>query len=465
MYKRDTIAAIATCPNGGGVSILRLSGSKSIDVVKTVSLVSSNQCWHSHCILYGWIKDNEDQSFVDEVLILLMMAPRSYTAENVVEIHCHASIVLANEILRILVKQGVRLAKPGEFTMRAFLNGRIGLSQVESVLKVIHSKTIASAKLAANTLRRGGSERIRRLKHTLSLLLADLEFHIDFSDEFIDVDSIEDELRSTIQSSLLDIKDLISSYNKVSKLNEGTKVCIIGKPNVGKSSLLNAIAKRECSIVTNFPGTTRDIVSFETMLGNTLVRLYDTAGIRQSVDEIEKIGISKTELFVDECQIVFFVLDAIQGLSSEDSVIFNKLNLMNKNFVILINKIDKKVQRKIDEIYETLKCSNRRIIEVSAIKNIGLEKLNNCILDLSSKEDFDLPVHFSVNCKYLEILNNIYLILDELYTGSLNKSVTSYDFIAVELRRVLQGLNQITGDEVVENNVLDAIFSKFCVGK
>ena len=463
MYTRDTIAAITTCSRSGGVSILRVSGSRSIDIVKTVSLVSSNQCWHSHCILYGWIKDSEDQSFVDEVLILLMMAPRSYTAENVVEIQCHASIFLANEILRILIKEGARLAKPGEFTMRAFLNGRINLSQAESVLKVIHSKTIVSAKLAANNLRRGGSEKIRRLKHIFALLLADLEFYIDFADEFIDSHIVKEEIGSSIQTSLFYIKDLIDSYNKSNRLNEGTKVCIVGKPNVGKSSLLNSMAKCECSIVTNFPGTTRDIVSFETMLGNTLVRLYDTAGIRQSVDEIEKIGISKTELFVYECQIVLFVVDAIQGLSSEDFCILEKLNLMNKNFVILINKIDKKVERKVNEIYEVLKCSNLRIIEVSATEKIGLEKLNNCILDLFLKQEVDSLAHF--NCTYLEILNSIHLTLDKLYKDILNKSVMCYDFIAVELRRVIQGLNQIIGDEVVEDNVLDAIFSKFCVGK
>nr|UNJ15546.1 thiophen and furan oxidation protein [Cyanidiaceae sp.] len=465
MYTRDTIVAITTCSQSGGVSILRLSGSRSVDIVKATSLISANQSWQSHRILYGWIKNNEDQSLVDEVLILLMMAPRSYTAENVVEIQCHASILLVNEILRILIKKGARLAKPGEFTMRAFLNGRIDLPQAESVLKVIHSKTIASAKLAVNNLRKGGSEKIRRIKHVCALLLADLEFHIDFADEATNSHIIVDEMRSGIQASLLDIKELISSHSKVNKLNEGTKVCIIGKPNVGKSSLLNSMAKLECSIVTNLPGTTRDIISFETMFGNTLVRLYDTAGIRQSTDEIEKIGISKTELFVYECQIVLLVFDAVEGLSSEDFWILNKLNSMNKNLVILINKIDQKIERKVNEIYKVLKHNNRRIIEVSATKNIGLDHLNGCILDFCFEEEVDSHLHLNFDCRYLEILNNIHLTLDELCQDSLNKSVICYDLIAIELKRVIKGLNQIIGDEIVEDNVLDAIFSKFCVGK
>ena len=447
----DTIAAIATAQGVGAISIIRVSGDDAINIVEKLFSNKSFKNADSHTIHYGYILDGDER--VDEVLVTLMRAPRTFTMEHVVEINTHGGIATTNKVLELLLSNGCRLATPGEFTKRAFLNGRIDLVEAEGVMDLINAKTETASKMAINQVGGKASLLIRELRDNLALILANIEVNLNYPE----YDDIEDITVEKIKTSMSDLESRVNKIICESKngelLKNGIKTVIIGKPNVGKSSLLNNLIGEEKAIVTEIQGTTRDSVEATLIMDNLILNLIDTAGIRKTDDLVESIGVEKSLRFIDEADLVLFVLDYNSVISSDDKKIIEKLN--GKNYITIINKCD--LEKKIDD------DNLDNTVYVSAYENINIDGIKDKIKELFNLEQIETSdYNYLSSARSLAILNNISDSIKEVNAGIENGF--TLDMIEIDLKNIWNLLGEIIG-ESYEDELIDELFSRFCVGK
>ncbi|ADO83674.1 tRNA uridine-5-carboxymethylaminomethyl(34) synthesis GTPase MnmE [Ilyobacter polytropus] len=453
----DTIAAISTPRGEGGIGIVRMSGDDSIKILSKVFRAKSEkkvEDLKSHTINYGHIYDGE--VLLDEVMVSFLKGPKTYTREDIVEINCHGGYLITEKILELLLKKGARIAEQGEFTRRAFLNGRLDLTQAEAVMDIIHGKTDKSISLSLNQLRGDLKNQIGILKKMILDVAAHVNVVLDYPEEGID-DPLPDNLMDNLLEVLKSSDVLIASYDKGKMIKEGVKTAIVGKPNVGKSSLLNTILKEERAIVTHIAGTTRDIIEEVINLKGIPLILVDTAGIRTTDDVIENIGVKKSEDLIDKADLVLFVVDGSRELEEEDIKVHDQLNA--DKVIGILNKID--MERKLD-----LTPLNKvgKWIEISATENLGISNMEDEIYkyiisgqveDSSQKLIITNVRHKSALEKTKQAVENI---LETINMG------LPMDLMAVDLKEALDSLSEVTG-EISTEDLLDHVFSNFCVGK
>ncbi len=461
----DTIAAIGTRPGESAIGIVRLSGNKSIKIAEKIFRSDKKRKisnMETYSIAYGYIIERDD-SIIDQVILSLMKKPKSYTREDVVEINCHGGLIATEKVLELCLKNGARLAEPGEFTKRAFLNGRIDLTQAEAVIDLIRAKTEQSLRIAANNIRGDIKKRIEKLRKSILKILIELEASIDFIEEDLELVPYEG-LIKIIKCVYDEISTLIKDEKRGEILKNGIKVSIIGKPNVGKSSLLNMLSKKEKAIVTHIPGTTRDAVEEVLYICGIPVILIDTAGIRKSKNVIEKIGVEKSFYHIETSELVILVIDVSKPLENEDYEIIDKLN--GKKAIICLNKIDlgKKISKeKIRKIVGDKNILNNKILEISATKNIGIKNLENCLKEvILGEESFNLEDKIIVNSRHKAILQNVNFLIKNALKAMENK--LSEEFTSSDLKIAYDLLGEIIG-ETIKDDILNGVFSQFCIGK
>jgi len=456
----DTIAAISTPLGEGGIGIVRISGSEAAEISKKIFKARRGGWLNkgSHRLMYGHIVDGTGV-IVDEVLLSYMKEPHTYTREDVVEINCHGGIVPLRKVLELVLAQGARLAEPGEFSKRAFLNGRLDLAQAESVIDVIRSKTESSLKIAVSQLRGELSRKILELQDRLLGLLARVEANIDFPDEDLEI-ATGVEITITGENLLMETRELIRGAEAGRVYREGISTIIIGRPNVGKSSLLNAMLREDRAIVTDIPGTTRDVIEEVVNIKGIPLKIIDTAGIHETRDIIEKIGVEKTREMIGRADLVLLVLDAARGLAQEDLAIIE--NLGDKKSIFLINKVDVE-QKKINlsDVEELAK--GRTVLWISAEKGTGLAELEEKIYEMVMGGQLSGTDNVLVtNVRHKIALEKTALHLEDAIEGI--KRGVPIDVAAIDLRSAWEALGEITGSTVTED-LLDRIFKDFCIGK
>ena len=452
----DTIAAISTPRGEGGIGIIRISGDKSFEILERIfNTKNPNRDLGFYKFNYGFIHDNG--KIVDEVMAVRMKAPKTYTCEDVVEINCHGGHLISEKVLELVLKNGARHAEQGEFTKRAFMNGRIDLSQAEAVMDIIHGKTEKSISLSLEQLRGDLRDKIASFKKALLDVTAHVNVVLDYPEEGID-DPLPSNLRENLENVYAEADRLISSYDKGKKIKEGIKTVIAGKPNVGKSTLLNSLLKEERAIVTHIPGTTRDVIEEIINIKGIPLVLTDTAGIRKTEDIVENIGVEKSKKFIENADLVLLVLDASRDLETEDREVIEEIQNHNKKTIVLLNKID--LERKIE--LEEFNLEN--ILEISAKDNIGIEDMEERIYsyiveenveDSSEKLIITNIRHKTALEKTKDAIRNIFETID---------AGMPMDLISVDLKEALDSLSEITG-EISSEDILDHVFGNFCVGK
>ncbi|WP_027249193.1 tRNA uridine-5-carboxymethylaminomethyl(34) synthesis GTPase MnmE [Planktothrix agardhii] len=460
-----TIVAIATAivPQQGSVGIVRMSGSEAQSIAKQLFYSPGRQTWESHRILYGYIRHPQTQKTIDEALLLLMLSPRSYTREDVVEFHCHGGIIAVQQVLQLCIELGARLAQPGEFTLRAFLNGRLDLTQAESVAELVGSQSIAAAQTALAGLQGKLANPIRELRATCLDILAEIEARVDFEEDLPPLN--ESEIIAQIHQVLEQLSQFLATADTGELLRTGLKVAIVGRPNVGKSSLLNAWSRSDRAIVTDLPGTTRDVVESQLVVGGIPIQVLDTAGIRHSEDQVEKIGIERSHQAAQSADLVLFTLDAVVGLTEADLEIYQQVK--HRHFIVIINKIDRVKSEQLEElkqtIIHTLTIENIQIVSMSAGLNQGIPDLEIAILNSVYGENIQAAnLEFAINQRQAAALTRAKICLEEVET-TINDQLP-FDFWTIDLRGAIHALGEVTGEEVTES-VLDRIFSRFCIGK
>ena len=452
----DTICAISTAQGVGAIAIIRVSGEEAITNVNKIFKGKDLTTVPTHTIHYGHIID-ENNKEVEEVLVSVMRAPKTFTTEDVVEINTHGGIASTNKVLELLLSNGCRLAEPGEFTKRAFLNGRIDLLESEAIMDMINAKTNTQVELAMNQISGKVSNLINKLRDDMIQIISNINVNIDYP-EYDDVEIITNDV---LIPKITSLKEQIEKILKESKngriIKEGIKTSIIGKPNVGKSSLLNALLDEEKAIVTDIAGTTRDIVEGQISINGIILNMIDTAGIRDTNDVIESIGVEKSIKIMNESDLILFVINNNEPLDED----LNKLlkELENKTYIIIINKID--LESKID--INKLHVDKSRIINMSIKNNIGIEELKNKIIELfnlSQIENED-PTYLS-NARSIGILTNCLNSIKEVEKGL--KENQPIDMIELDIKNIWEELGRINGT-TYEEELLDEMFSRFCLGK
>jgi len=454
IHQAETIAAIATAivPQQGSVGIVRLSGINAIALARQIFHAPGNQLWESHRILYGHIQSPSSSQPIDEALLLLMQSPRSYTREDVVEFHCHGGIMAVQQVLQLCLQQGARLAQPGEFTLRAFLNGRLDLTQAEGVSDLVGAQSPQAAQTALMGIRGKLAGIIRQIRSRCLDVLAEVEARVDFEDDLPPLD--EDKVRSQLITLHQQISQILATAQQGELLRSGLKVAIIGQPNVGKSSLLNAWSRSDRAIVTNLPGTTRDVVESQLIVGGIPVQVLDTAGIRESADEVEKIGIARSQSAAQSADLVLLTIDATLGWGNAEQVLYERIN--NKPHILVVNKTDLR-----DAL--SLQLPAAAVVYTSAAKSQGIEDLEQAILKAVQTEDLAAAdTDIAINQRQAAAL-----VRAESAIAQVQATITAQlplDFWTIDLRIAIQALGEVTGEEITES-MLDEIFSRFCIGK
>lgn len=454
MLKDYTIANIITPLIECGVGIIRISGTKAFLIIDKIFKAYSSTYIkkESHKVYLGTLH-NENGDKLDEVLVLLMKGPNSFTGEDTVEIHCHGNPFILQEAMKVILKNGARKSEAGEFTRQAFLNGKLDLTQSEAILDTITANNQKALTLSLNQLEGSLKNKIGTLKDDLIGIIAYLEATIDFPDDEIEESYTNDVINSRIKKLLDEINKLLSSYNTGRIIKEGIMTVMIGRPNVGKSSLLNSLLNEDRAIITHLPGTTRDAIEEQINIGDLVLNIVDTAGFRETEDIIEKIGIKKTYEYIDIAQLIIFLVDATQGLTEEDKQMIDHLNMLEKNYIIVMNKVDLLEEVKIN--------ADRDIIYISAKNGTGLEELKDGIKKLFIKDEIE--DYCISNLRYYESLVKAKDALDQ-FQESLDSKIVPADLLAIDLKDAYIALAAITGDDFTED-LLDNIFSKFCIGK
>ncbi|MFM2251026.1 MAG: hypothetical protein RLZZ358_1953 [Bacteroidota bacterium] len=453
--REDTIIALATPQGVGAIAIIRISGKDAIRVCNEVFFGKNLEEQASHTIHLGTIRDGE--KIIDEVLVSLFKGPRSFTKENVVEISTHGSSYIVNQVLKLFVRKGIRLAKPGEFTQRAFLNGQFDLAQAEAVADLIHSDSESSHQAALNQMRGGFSSEIQELRNQLIHFASMIELELDFSEE--DVEFVSREvLRQLVERILRLVEELILSFDLGNVIKNGVPTVIAGKPNAGKSTLLNALLNEEKAIVSDIAGTTRDFIEDELSLGGVIFRFIDTAGLRETTDTIEAIGVSRTQEKMRTASLILYLFD----LSDTDLVeVHRDLNKLD-NLGVPYLKVGNKLDAAKDNIVNELQANYSDMLFISAGNKENLELLKARILELVNLDKFRTGNTVVTNVRHYDSLTKTRESLLEVL-GGLDQLVTN-DFLAMDIRRALHYLGEITG-EVTTDDLLANIFSKFCIGK
>ncbi len=452
----NTIAAIATpvMPDQGSIGIVRLSGNQAIAIAQQLFYAPGKQVWESHRILYGYIHHPLTKIKVDEALLLIMHSPRSFTREDVVEFHCHGGIIPVQQVLQLCLEQGAKLAQPGEFSLRAFLNGRIDLTQAESIAELVGAKSPQAAQIALAGLQGKLANPIRQLRGNCLDILAEVEARIDFADDLPPL--AEEEIYHRIQAVLIQVQEILATANRGELLRTGLKIAILGRPNVGKSSLLNSWSRCDRAIVTNLPGTTRDLIESQLVVGGIPIQVLDTAGIRETSDQVEKIGVARSRNAANTADLIILTVDAQAGWTEEDSTIYDQFK--HKPLILVINKTD---LAPADNVLYPQDLQN--VVSTIAAKNQGIEFLEAAILSLVETGNLTAAnLDFAINQRQAAVLTRAQIALQQVQNTITNQ--LPLDFWTIDLRSAIQALGEITGEELTES-VLDRIFSRFCIGK
>lgn len=455
----ETIAAISTATGNGGIGIIRMSGEKCFEVLEKIfkPVNKSQNKINGYTIKYGHIID-ENNKVIDEVLVSYFNAPKSYTMENMCEINSHGGYIVERKILEICLKNGAKLAEPGEFTKRAFLNGRIDLIQAESVIDLINSKSDKEAKASIGQLEGNLSKNINLIKSNLLDLMADVEASIDYPE--YDIEEVtNNKILNTIKDIKIKLEKLSNTFKNGKVLREGIKTAIIGKPNAGKSSLLNTILNEERAIVSEQKGTTRDTIEeFVTIEGITL-KLIDTAGIRETNDEIEKIGVKKSKKLIDDAELVIAIFDGTKELEEDDYLILDLIK--DKEAIILLNKVD--IKQNDLEKNEKIKKINKKVLKISAKTGENIEELYKSISEMYQLNNIEIDDgEIITNIRHKQQIDEAIKSINEV-ENTINNHMP-IDIIEIYLKQVLSDLGKITGDDISED-IINEIFSKFCLGK
>jgi tRNA modification GTPase len=451
---QDTIVALATSPGSqGAIAVIRVSGAEAIALVNTVFKGKDLSKQASHTIHFGTIREREE--IIDEVLVSLFVGPNSYTKENSVEISTHNSKYIIERVINLLIRKGARAAKPGEFTLRAFLNGGLDLSQAEAVADLIASNSAASHQVAMQQMRGGFSDQLKKLREDLVHFASLIELELDFAEEDVEFAN-RDQLKSLIQKIYAVIQKLISSFEQGNVLKNGVPVVIAGKPNVGKSTLLNSLLNEERAIVSDIAGTTRDTIEDEINIKGITFRFIDTAGIRETLDIIEAKGVERTREKMKQARLIIYLFDPTQDEIEAVQEQISDVKGLNIPFVTIINKSD----LLSDE--QRLKYKELNPIYISAKEQIGIEELKDELLNQVNLSNINTDDIMVTNIRHVEALQNTQTALEKVLYG-IDNPVTS-DFLAMDIRQALHHLGEITGT-VTTDDLLENIFSKFCIGK
>ena len=451
----DTICAISTSQGVGAISIVRVSGDEAIDIVNRIFKGKDLTKVSSHTINYGHIMDHDET--IDEVLVSVMKSPRTFTTEDIVEINTHGGIAPTNRVLELLLENGCRLAEPGEFTKRAFLNGRIDLLEAEAVMDMIDAKTETQRKMAANQIDGKTSQLINELRDDMVQIISNINVNIDYP-EYDDVDIITDDVLIPKITKLKEkIKRILKESENGKIIKEGIKTSIIGRPNVGKSSLLNALLQEDKAIVTNIAGTTRDIVEGQISINGILLNMIDTAGIRQTEDIIEALGVEKSLKVMDEADLILFMLNNNEELTDDIKELLERIK--DKKYLILINKND--LESKLDR--SSLSVDKNRIVELSITEDKGIDELKEKIQELFNLNELETkdPTYLS-NSRSISILKRCLQRVEDI-EESLNNNMP-IDMIELDIKNIWEELGTINGS-TYEEELLDEMFSRFCLGK
>lgn len=455
----DTIAAISTPPGEGAISIVRMSGEEAVSIAQKVFSGKDLTQAKSHTINYGHIVDPKTHEEIDEVMVSLMLAPKTFTREDVVEINCHGGIVATNRILQLLLVNGARLAEPGEFTKRAFLHGRIDLTQAESVMDLIRAKTDRSMKIALNQLDGNLSHLIDSLRKDILDVLAQVEVNIDYPE----YDDVEEMTTKLLKEKAIEIKQRIEQLLKTASqgkiMREGLATALVGRPNVGKSSLLNHLLHEDKAIVTDVAGTTRDVIEEYVNVSGVPLKLIDTAGIRETDDKVEKIGVERSKKAIEQSNLVLLVLNAAESLTKEDLELIRLTN--DKKRIIILNKTD--LEEKLDRKELAKISENAPVYATSILKNEGVEALEEAISKLffNGIENSQSTVMVT-NARHIALLEKAQNSLDSVLEGI--SSGMPVDLVQIDMTEAWNLLGEITG-ESYEDELLDQLFSQFCLGK
>ena len=454
----DTITAISTPVGEGAISIVRLSGEEAIAITNRLFQGKDLTKVDSHTLHYGKMMDPKTDTVLDEVIVSIMRAPKTFTCEDVVEINCHGGLVAVQRVLQLVLDEGVRLAEPGEFTKRAFLNGRIDLSQAEAVMDVIQSKTNEAMNVALGQLDGKLSQLIHKLRQELIETIAHVEVNIDYP-EYDDVEEMSHEMMEEKTSY---VKDEIEKLLQVAKqgkiLREGIKTAIVGRPNVGKSSLMNSLVQEEKAIVTDIPGTTRDVIEEYVNVRGIPLQLIDTAGIRETEDIVEKIGVERSHKILQEADLVLFMLNYNEALLEDDRKIFDMLQDMN--YIVIVNKTDLEQRLNMEEIQQLAKG---QVLTTSLVHDEGVDQLEKALSDIFFQGNIMVENNMVVsNARHIQLLNQAQKTLEDARDAL--QMHLPLDMVQIDVTRTWELLGEIVGDTASES-LIDQLFSQFCLGK
>ncbi|WP_299412993.1 tRNA uridine-5-carboxymethylaminomethyl(34) synthesis GTPase MnmE [Acaryochloris sp. IP29b_bin.148] len=454
--KQTTIAAIATAivPQQGSIGIVRLSGVDAVSIAKQLFQAPGNQQWESHRVLYGYIQQPSTQQVIDEALLLLMLAPRSYTREDVVEFHCHGGIIAVQQVLEACLQAGAELAQPGEFTLRAFLNGRVDLTQAEGVADLVGARSPQAAQAALAGVQGKLASPIRELRQRCLDTLAEVEARVDFEDDLPPLD--EAGVQAELQEIHKTLQAILATADQGELLRNGLKVAIIGRPNVGKSSLLNAWCRCDRAIVTDLPGTTRDVVESQLVVGGIPIQVLDTAGIRETEDQVEQIGVTRSHQAAQSADLVLLTIDASAGWTSDDQQLYQAFQ--DLPMILIINKVDLVPKEQV--IYP---AAISQVVSTIAAQNQGISSLETAILETVQSQSLQAAnLDWAINQRQAAALQKAQAALTHVQDAIADQ--LPLDFWTIDLRGAIQALGEITGEDITES-VLDRIFSRFCIGK
>lgn len=455
----DTIAAIGTALSNSGISIIRISGKDSLNIIRKI-FVSNSKIMPNN-IIYGKIVENG--KVVDTVLVSYFKNPKSYTGEDVCEINCHGGVQITREILQLVLENGARLAEPGEFSKRAFLNGKMDLTKAEAVINLINSKNTTQARIAANNLEGDLYKKIKEVREELIELMAHIEVSVDYPE--YDYDEVENgNVISLLNKKIIEINNILSTYEQGKYIKDGVNVVILGKPNVGKSSLLNTLSRSQKAIVTEIPGTTRDVIEERINIGNIILNLSDTAGIRKTDDFVEKIGVKRSIEKIDEADLVIYLLNVESDIDDEDKEILSKIQNKGIKLITVINKIDKGQKLKFDGILDELKRFGvNEVIKMSVLNNEGIDELKNKIEEIFNTNDLDFENELIItNERHRDLLNK-----SKEYLEIAKKEIEDnepIDIVSIVIKNATKSLGEIIGADV-NQDIVNKIFEKFCLGK